>query len=134
MTGKNEEDKIEYVSELPALRLKAVSELVAFLQAPISTDVCSQVTLNQTITLYQNKEERRLNTLNKVKGKEKNCGEEEEASPPPPLLIKRKKAHVGASSLQKKEKRWKLGATINPKPLAILLPNTPITSSKIQIL
>ncbi|TYJ99961.1 hypothetical protein E5676_scaffold360G00010 [Cucumis melo var. makuwa] len=117
---------------IEALCLKAVYELSAFLKALILSDVCSQVTLNQTIKLHQNKEERHLKTLNKVKGEEKNCGEEEASSPTP--LLKRKKVHLGTSSSQKKEKGWKLGATLNPKPLAILLPNTPITSSKIQIL
>ncbi|TYK08509.1 hypothetical protein E5676_scaffold323G00370 [Cucumis melo var. makuwa] len=117
---------------IKALCLKVVYELLTFLQALVLSDVCSQATLNQTITLHQNKEERRLKTQNKVKEEEKNSGEEKASSPPP--LLKRKKVHLGASSLQKMEKGWKLGATINRKPLAILLSNTPITSSKIQIL
>ncbi|KAA0050097.1 hypothetical protein E6C27_scaffold675G00930 [Cucumis melo var. makuwa] len=89
---------------IEALCLKAISELLAFLQAPIPGD-----------------------------GEEENCGEEKEVFPPPPLL-KRKNAYVGASSSQRKEKKRKLDASINPKPLAILLPNSSITSSKIQIL
>ncbi|TYJ97150.1 hypothetical protein E5676_scaffold174G00250 [Cucumis melo var. makuwa] len=114
---------------IEALCLKAVFELSTFLQALILSNVCSQATLNQTITLHQNKEERRLKTLNKIKGEKKNYREEEAFSLPP--LLKMKKVHVGTSSSQKKEKRWKLGATINPKPLAILLLNSLITSSKI---
>ncbi|KAA0031700.1 hypothetical protein E5676_scaffold409G00080 [Cucumis melo var. makuwa] len=105
-----------FPSTIEALCLKAVPKLLAFSQAPIFGSVSSQATLNQTITLHQNKEEERhLKTLNKVKG------EEEEASlPPPPSPLKRKKAHDNASSSKKKEKRWKQDATINPKPLTIL--------------
>ena len=40
---------------IEALCLKAISELLAFLQAPIPGDVCSQATLNQTLMLHQNR-------------------------------------------------------------------------------
>ncbi|KAA0050752.1 hypothetical protein E6C27_scaffold46449G00010 [Cucumis melo var. makuwa] len=95
---KAPKDIMPFPFTIKALCLKEVPELSTFSQAPIFSFVCSQVTLNQTITLHQNKEEQRcLKTLNKVKGEEK------EASPPPPPL-KRKKSHDSASSLQKKGK------------------------------